>query len=54
MTEVMSIYSDSTSSSKGRYSVSFQKGNKILTLTITGLTLTDSGVYFCAVGEVPR
>uniref|UniRef100_A0A8C0PQ27 Ig-like domain-containing protein n=1 Tax=Canis lupus familiaris TaxID=9615 RepID=A0A8C0PQ27_CANLF len=48
MTEVMSIYSDSTSSSKGRYSVSFQKGNKILTLTITGLTLTDSGVYFCA------
>ncbi|KAF0877930.1 TVA1 protein, partial [Crocuta crocuta] len=53
MTEIIYLYSDSTSTMKGRYSVSFQKGYKTLTLTITSLMPTDSGIYFCAVGETP-
>ena len=54
MTEIINLYSTSTNTKKGRYSVSHQKGNKALSLTITGLMPTDSGVYFCAVGEAPR
>ena len=54
MTEIINLYSTSTNTKKGRYSVSHQKGNKALSLTITGLMPTDSGVYFCAVGEAAR
>uniref|UniRef100_A0A673T4R1 Ig-like domain-containing protein n=1 Tax=Suricata suricatta TaxID=37032 RepID=A0A673T4R1_SURSU len=54
MTEITYIYSDWMSNSQGRYSVSHQKGNKAGSLTIPDLRHTDSGTYFCAVGETPR
>uniref|UniRef100_A0ABI7YZB6 Immunoglobulin V-set domain-containing protein n=1 Tax=Felis catus TaxID=9685 RepID=A0ABI7YZB6_FELCA len=52
MTEIINLNSARTNTRKGRYSVSHQKGNKALKLTITGLMSTDSGVYFCAVREL--
>ncbi|KAF0877911.1 TVA1 protein, partial [Crocuta crocuta] len=52
MTEIIYLYSSSTNSKEGRYSVSHQRGNRAISLTITGLMPTDSGTYFCAVGEV--
>uniref|UniRef100_A0A8C8X3H7 Ig-like domain-containing protein n=1 Tax=Panthera leo TaxID=9689 RepID=A0A8C8X3H7_PANLE len=48
MTEIIYLYSASTNTRTGRYSVSHQKGNKAVSLTITGLMPTDSGIYFCA------
>ncbi|KAF0877984.1 TVA2 protein, partial [Crocuta crocuta] len=51
MTEIINIHSSSTKTEKGRYFVSHQKGNKALSLTITGLMPIDSGIYFCAVRE---
>ncbi|EFB23123.1 hypothetical protein PANDA_022174, partial [Ailuropoda melanoleuca] len=49
MTQIISMFSDSSSQKQGRYALSFQKGSKYLKLTITGLQLSDTGVYFCAV-----
>ena len=54
MAEIIYLYSASTNTRTGRYSVSHQKGNKAVSLTITGLMPTDSGIYFCAVGEAPQ
>uniref|UniRef100_A0A7N5JW15 Ig-like domain-containing protein n=1 Tax=Ailuropoda melanoleuca TaxID=9646 RepID=A0A7N5JW15_AILME len=51
MTQIISMFSDSSSQKQGRYALSFQKGSKYLKLTITGLQLSDTGVYFCAGGS---
>lgn len=51
MTEIISMFSDSSTNMEGRYTLSLQKRSRILKLTITGLMLADTGVYFCAIGE---
>uniref|UniRef100_A0A8C7BMK2 Ig-like domain-containing protein n=1 Tax=Neovison vison TaxID=452646 RepID=A0A8C7BMK2_NEOVI len=51
MTEVISMFSDSSSNMEGRYTLSLLKRSRILKLTITGLMPADTGVYFCAIGE---
>uniref|UniRef100_A0A8C7BMJ3 Ig-like domain-containing protein n=1 Tax=Neovison vison TaxID=452646 RepID=A0A8C7BMJ3_NEOVI len=47
MTEVISMFSDSSSNMEGRYTLSLLKRSRILKLTITGLMPADTGVYFC-------
>lgn len=51
MTEIISMFSDSSTNMEGRYTLSLQKRSRILKLTITGLMLADTGVYFCSIGE---
>ncbi|KAG8509431.1 T cell receptor alpha variable 23/delta variable 6 [Galemys pyrenaicus] len=51
MTYIINQYSSTINAKKGRYSISFQKSDKSISLNIVSLQLDDSATYFCALRE---